>query len=400
MGGAGAKLTEHTMNTDRNVILRFLNGRLAGCEFSLNEEKNLIILGSSRELDDSIDMTTLPENVIFVPTRETSYNVEILISDMNDVIVRELLPDGARESTLTFNEIFRSGEAAFSLKEGNQEWETSVLNYTETVRHEITDSEKNQSHLFGLGKKYLWVACAFIVLLLSFLLIWSGEEKEEHIESLKAIIKNNQSHYQIVPGENDIIYVWSRTTKDTEWLNEQLKNETLKNDVKILTSETETRKLEKWFSENYRNIALYRIRHESPGLFEVWLSKQRSVINEIDVKELQAKVKNIFPYVKNMEVVDIDDQEVISDAENGLKRLGLDFSQDITSSYVAYHIYGDIDDSQLVKINRFIDSFYSRWGEGFVAFNISLSTDNGSGQSYGYGKNSFIKTGPDAWKFK
>lgn len=387
-------------NTDRNVILRFLNGRLTGCEFSLNEGRNLIILGKSRELDDSIDVTTLPENVIFVPTRETSYNVEILISDMTSVIVRELLPDGVKENITAFNESFRTGEVVFSLKDANQDWNDSILNYTETVEHEVTGPEKHQKFLFALKNKYLWMTTGCAVLLLFFLLAWGGEQKENQMAELNAIIKDKRSHYQIVEGKDDIIYVWSRTANDIYWLNEQLKNKTLDDSVRILISETETHKLEKWFFENYRNIALYRIRHEDLGLLELWISKQRSAKSRINTKELQAGVTSAFPYIKDIEVVDIDDQEVISDAENGLRQLGLDFSQDITSSYVAYHIYGELDDSQLVKINKFVTSFYSRWGEGFVAFNISLNNDNRSGLSYGFGKNSFIKTGPDAWQFK
>ncbi len=77
-----------------------------------------------------------------------------------------------------------------------------------------------------------------------------------------------------------------------------------------------------------------------------------------------------MPYIKDIKVVEIDDKQLVLEAEQGLRSLGIKYSKKHVGDYYSYNINGELNDSEILRLKYFINEFYRQWGREYVIFNF------------------------------
>ncbi|SQN74320.1 type III secretion system protein EprH [Escherichia coli] len=70
------------------------------------------------------------------------------------------------------------------------------------------------------------------------------------------------------------------------------------------------------------------------------------------------------------------------------------------ASLVYFNIIGTLSDSELNKINNYVDEYYKQWGKQYVRFNVNLKNQDTNNSSFSYGDNRFEKSQGSNWTFQ
>ena len=71
-----------------------------------------------------------------------------------------------------------------------------------------------------------------------------------------------------------------------------------------------------------------------------------------------------------------------------------------TANNVYFNIIGTLSDSELNKINNYVDEYYKQWGKQYVRFNVNLKNQDKNNSSFSYGDNRFEKSQGSKWTFQ
>ncbi|MEC3774812.1 PrgH/EprH family type III secretion apparatus protein [Escherichia coli] len=67
---------------------------------------------------------------------------------------------------------------------------------------------------------------------------------------------------------------------------------------------------------------------------------------------------------------------------------------------VYFNIIGTLSDSELNKINNYVDEYYKQCGKQYVRFNVNLKNQDTNNSSFSYGDNRFEKSQGSKWTFQ
>ncbi|PKE88545.1 hypothetical protein CW273_14375 [Escherichia coli] len=59
-----------------------------------------------------------------------------------------------------------------------------------------------------------------------------------------------------------------------------------------------------------------------------------------------------------------------------------------------------LSDSELNKINNYVDEYYKQWGKQYVRFNVNLKNQDTNNSSFSYGDSRFEKSQGSNWTFQ
>ena len=65
-----------------------------------------------------------------------------------------------------------------------------------------------------------------------------------------------------------------------------------------------------------------------------------------------------------------------------------------------FNIIGTLSDSELNKINNYVDEYYKQWSKQYVRFNVNLKNQDTNNSSFSYGDNRFEKSQGSKWTFQ
>ena len=166
-----------------------------------------------------------------------------------------------------------------------------------------------------------------------------------------------------------------------------------------MTTYDERRRLESLVSNLAPQLAYHRMDLSDPVVPRLLISRQRSLLAPGLRRRLESALIAVAPYVREIMIVQSDDDELLHLAEQGLQRLALPFTRHKHADGVTFTVEGSLEDAELQALGDFVAAFDRQWGERYVHFAIELKDDWLKGKSFQYGPQGYIKMTPSSWYF-
>lgn len=374
------------------IVVRLLNSPLRGCEFLLQPGRTLFLVGPS--LAAPGQLPELPADTLYVPLEQGGVNFELLIDadDLAHVTLRELHDAGGEERPVAFNQPLHVGALTLALRPEHLSWSPEVLGYPETATP--GDSKPARRHPVAA------VALATLALvLLAGGGYWLWNSPQRQAAELNALLGRDSLRFQVLPGRNGVFYVAAHSERDSAWARQVIARGDYNRPAQVIHPEQENERIASWLADHYPSLAYYRLQLDDPRRPQLWLSRQRTPLNEAQRQQLGRSLAAIMPYADRVDVVALDDATAAQQAEAGLARQALPYSRSDRADGVTFVIQGALDDGELLRARRFVDDYYRRWGGRYVQFAIELKDDWLKGRSFRYGAQGYVKMSPGHWYF-
>lgn len=387
--------TDTSHATSHNLVIRLLNGPLCGCEFLLFPGRTLFVVRDPSQVASPEVITELPPDTLFIPLERGGMNFELRFdnSDSAAISLRELSAEGnaSKEYSASLNQVLQIGELNFALRLENQTWHSEILAYPNSTP-KIASSTR---------RRYIpaVVALALITGAVVIALFWLWRTPQKQANELGLLLGNDNQRFQVLPGRNKTLYVAASNERDVSWAQQVIARGENKEPAQVISIERENARMTRWLADNYPDLAYYRLQMDNPRLPQLWISRQRAALNDVDRQRLSQRLLSQFPYADQISVIAIDDATVIRQAETELKRQALPYTRQDHAGGVTFVVQGALDDGELLRARQLVEAYYRQWGGRYVQFAIELKDDWLKGRSYQYGEQGYIKMSPAHWYF-
>lgn len=383
------------------LVVRLLNGMLRGCEFTLVSGKTLFIVTDEQAIHQQHNGTLLPDSTIYIPAKESGSNFEILVPEAEGepVILREIQEHVVPDRIILSNEIISVGGQKLAWRELEGSFSDTVLFYS---CEESGHADNMPSEPGSLPPKKQWwklLVVIGIVGCVSFAGYTYLTETERQITSVADFLNNSSENYQIIYGNDKVIYVLSDSDKSAQWAIQSMVRIPQPYRTKVLTVEAEELRIGKWIESNWPQVKYHRVKLNDPKQPVLEISTERTKLSVAEKNTFtSALVKNI-PYANSIAITQIADKNIKMLAADGLKKMALSFTEINNGNSVTFVIRGAIEDGELERLKEFITRYYQAWGGEYVQFALELKNDWLKGKSYKYGSGGYVKLAPGHWYF-
>ena len=346
-----------------SYAIRLLSGPLNGCEYEILNGRLLVIIGNDVSLGRSDAFSELPENTIVVPYGELTGSFEIIITTDPDLVVtfRELTAQEPEDRTLTLNQ-----------------------------QIEVLGSSK----LF----KYVMLFFLFAIIFIAFYIVNASNDPQlRHIDK---ILVNKNRNYEVLYGRDHVIYINTNILDEAVWVKQALEKNQPGKPVRVINPDDESIRIFSWLADNFPNLQYFKLQLLDASNLRLTVSKQRNAITQQLIDNLIKGLLQTMPYASNISIAVLDDNVLESQAIETLSAIGLSYEKYKTANNVYFNIIGTLSDSELNKINNYVDEYYKQWGKQYVRFNVNLKNQDTNNSSFSYGDNRFEKSQGSNWTFQ
>ncbi|WP_413731335.1 PrgH/EprH family type III secretion apparatus protein [Sodalis sp. RH20] len=382
------------------AIVRLLNGSLKGCEYPLSARKTLFIAADCGALEYAGASPSFPEDCVLVPTEGGGVNFEIIRTDgpEHGILLRRLDNDGADDVPLASNHPVTVGALALAVRTAGETWSEDVLNYrvgTPDMPSAVPATISSRPGKRGMALLAIAVAAA---LALAYLLTTPDAQQREII-ALTQQFGAEPGKYQIFPGRDGVMYVLADNERDAAWGRQSLVRIKSSQAIKINSEDEEKQRIERWLGQNFPALNLHQLQFDRPAAPVLLVSKQRGQLTETQRDAISKGLMRLLPYAEAVHFADVDDDTVARQAEEGIKKLAVNYTRIDNQDSVIFVINGAIDDGELQRIRFFVEQYARQWNGNYVQFAIELKDDWLKGKSFKYGHQGFVKMTPGHWYF-
>ncbi|HDL6960610.1 TPA: PrgH/EprH family type III secretion apparatus protein [Yersinia enterocolitica] len=389
---------DNTTSVVSKKVLRVLNGLLNGCEFVIDSERLLVIVGADSWTNPLEPFIELPDDTLFIPQNEDGINFEVIFSldDEHTVQLRELRGEESILRNISLNCRVQVGDIIFALCQQGDIWESDVLRYPiENPISDTTNTCVEKKHTV-----FISIMVVAVLLMVSFAFYLFYDNIDNHIRRLNKVLVNNNNELRMIQGSDKVMYVFAEDQRKAIWVNQAIERGDHTSAVKVIYPEKETERIYVWLNDHMPKLKYFRLQLDNALIPRLLVSQQRSQLTVGQIAEIRTQLMRLMPYVKNLEVVEINDNDLIGQAEEALEAIGLNFKRNKANDYISYSVGGELNDSELIRLQSFVDNFYHQWGKEFIRFNIALEDDYLKDKSFSYGDYNYVKSGPGQWLFK
>lgn len=377
------------------IVIRLLNSPLRGCEFLLSPGRTLFVVGDhSGLITTNGQRPELPGDTLFIPLEQGGINFEVTFDKVKpeNIILRELAEreSQAHEHMVTFNQVIRIGELVLALRPEHLPWSSDIIEYPKA---KALQNVKSATHYASA----LLALVAVSVLLVGGFLLWSNPQQQA--SELNMLLGNDHQRFQVLPGHNKIFYIVAANERDATWAQQVLARGDYNDPAKVINPLQENERITQWLVDNYPSLAFYRLQLADPLQPQLWISRQRSPFSESELQTLRVKLMAVLPYANRINIVSMDDDTAVRQAESELKRQALPFSRSDRADGITFVIQGALDDAELLRAQRLTDDYYRQWGGRYVQFAIELKDDWLKDHSFQYGEQGYVKMSSGHWYF-
>ncbi len=378
-----------------SYAIRLLSGPLNGCEYEILNGRVLVIVGNDVSLGRSDSFSELPENTIVIPYGELTGSFEVIITTDPDLVVtiRELTAQEPEDRTLTLNQQIEVLGLKFAVKGKNEVWQYSIPGI---VENNITSTRQHffSSTLF----KYVTLFFRFAIIFIPFYIVYASKDKQlRHID--KIILKKNRN-YEILYGRDHVIYINTNSLDEAVWVKQALEKNQPGKPVRVINPDDESIRIFSWLADNFPDLQYFKLQLLDASNPRLTVSKQRNAITQQLIDNLIKGLLQTMPYASNISIAVLDDNVLESQAIETLSAIGLSYEKYKTANNVYFNIIGTLSDSELNKINNYVDEYYKQWGKQYVRFNVNLKNQDTNNSSFSYGDNRFEKSQGSKWTFQ
>lgn len=389
------------MNDNENsIIIRFLNGFLNGCEYKISAERLLVVCVPEAEFVPESPLTELPEDTLLIPKCGKGGNFELIVPSEPEalVVLRELDVDGAiNERAIELNKKILVGDLCFAIKQKNDMWDAAIISQAVVV--------KKDSGIIGLivtknlCSIFLTIGIFASIIIAIFIVLNSKEDRS--IRKLNTLLAIEKMDYQLLQGRDGVVYVITRDQKQAVWVSQIIdRGGGLHEVTRVIYPDSEALRTENWLSDNYSELKFFKISFDTPATPVVWISSSRTKKSKGELSTITRELLKIIPYANKIQLFYIDDSEPIEQAKAGLSALGFQYVNKQTSDYIGFTVNGELNDSELIRLQSFVQNFYRKWGRIYIKFNINLRNDKVESKSFRYGDVQYAKSSDNEWFFQ
>ena len=363
-----------------SYAIRLLSGPLNGCEYEIFNGRVLVIVGNDVSLGRSDSFSELPENTIVIPYGELTGSFEVIITTDPDLVVtiRELTAQEPEDRTLTLNQQIEVLGLKFAVKVKNEVWQYSIPGI---VENNITSTRQ---HFFRSTQfKYVTLFFLFAIIFIAFYIVNASNDPQlRHIDK---ILVNKNRNYEILYGRDHVIYINTNSLDEAVW---------------VINPDDESIRIFSWLADNFPDLQYFKLQLLDASNPRLTVSKQRNAITQQLIDNLIKGLLQTMPYASNISIAVLDDNVLESQAIETLSAIGLSYEKYKTANNVYFNIIGTLSDSELNKINNYVDEYYKQWGKQYVRFNVNLKNQDTNNSSFSYGDNRFEKSQGSKWTFQ
>lgn len=349
-------------------VLRVFSGPLQGCEFVLAQRRTLFVVGPEARFCTAEHPLSVPEDAIYIPLECDGRNFEVLLddNDCSGCVVRILGDEGAVERLIPFQSLENISGLPIAVRPFDEVWRGELLEQKPFV---LAEPEQARTSIF--------VSRRVVV---------------------GAVIAGGNSSMVVIYGRDRAIYVFADSERDAAWGRQVLVRNGY-SATQVMTTYDERRRLESLVSNLAPQLAYHRMDLSDPVVPRLLISRQRSLLAPGLRRRLESALIAVAPYVREIMIVQSDDDELLHLAEQGLQRLALPFTRHKHADGVTFTVEGSLEDAELQALGDFVAAFDRQWGERYVHFAIELKDDWLKGKSFQYGPQGYIKMTPSSWYF-
>ncbi|HFV4508107.1 TPA: PrgH/EprH family type III secretion apparatus protein [Escherichia coli] len=378
-----------------SYAIRLLSGPLNGCEYEILNGRVLVIVGNDVSLGRSDSFSELPENTIVIPYGELTGSFEVIITTDPDLVVtiRELTAQEPEDRTLTLNQQIEVLGLKFAVKVKNEVWQYSIPGI---VENNITSTRQHffRSTLF----KYVTLFFLFAIIFIVFYIVNASNDPQlRHIDK---ILVNKNRNYEILYGRDHVIYINTNSLDEAVWVKQALEKNQPGKPVRVINPDDESIRIFSWLADNFPDLQYFKLQLLDASNPRLTVSKQRNAITQQLIDNLIKGLLQTMPYASNISIAVLDDNVLESQAIETLSAIGLSYEKYKTANNVYFNIIGTLSDSELNKINNYVDEYYKQWGKQYVRFNVNLKNQDTNNSSFSYGDNRFEKSQGSKWTFQ
>ncbi|EGK9460660.1 PrgH/EprH family type III secretion apparatus protein [Escherichia coli] len=378
-----------------SYAIRLLSGPLNGCEYEILNGRVLVIVGNDVSLGRSDSFSELPENTIVIPYGELTGSFEVIITTDPDLVVtiRELTAQEPEDRTLTLNQQIEVLGLKFAVKGKNEVWQYSIPGI---VENNITSTRQHffSSTLFKCVTLFFLFAIIFIAF---YIVNASNHPQLRHIDK---ILVNKNRNYEILYGRDHVIYINTNSLDEAVWVKQALEKNQPGKPVRVINPDDESIRIFSWLADNFPDLQYFKLQLLDASNPRLTVSKQRNAITQQLIDNLIKGLLQTMPYASNISIAVLDDNVLESQAIETLSAIGLSYEKYKTANNVYFNIIGTLSDSELNKINNYVDEYYKQWGKQYVRFNVNLKNQDTNNSSFSYGDNRFEKSQGSKWTFQ
>lgn len=378
-----------------SYAIRLLSGPLNGCEYEILNGRVLVIVGNDVSLGRSDSFSELPENTIVIPYGELTGSFEVIITTDPDLVVtiRELTAQEPEDRTLTLNQQIEVLGLKFAVKVKNEVWQYSIPGI---VENNITSTRQHffSSTLF----KYVTLFFLFAIIFIAFYIVNASNDPQ--LRYIDKILVNKNRNYEILYGRDHVIYINTNSLDEAVWVKQALEKNQPGKPVRVINPDDESIRIFSWLADNFPDLQYFKLQLLDASNPRLTVSKQRNAITQQLIDNLIKGLLQTMPYASNISIAVLDDNVLESQAIETLSAIGISYEKYKTANNVYFNIIGTLSDSELNKINNYVDGYYKQWGKQYVRFNVNLKNQDTNNSSFSYGDNRFEKSQGSKWTFQ
>ncbi|EDJ8986957.1 TPA: PrgH/EprH family type III secretion apparatus protein [Salmonella enterica] len=279
-------------NTKMAVLtIRLLNSPFAGCEYPIFKGRTLFIIGGDAIFNEQTGIYDLPSDTILIPFDNGGVNLEILCNDAGKITFREIRAEKTTERNIEQNHPVEIGKLKIAFLSAESKWAPCILQYSELDEQISYHNRKLFRNIFfALSGALLLVLSAY-----TYFLVTLRSESEKVVKSLNVLLENNTKRFNILNGQDGIIYVLSRDEREAVWAKQALEKTGRTHTVRVTNYALENQKFDKWMKDNFPGLLYYRLQMDNPRIPQLWMSQKAVTLNEEQLGRLKKKCQRFFP---------------------------------------------------------------------------------------------------------
>lgn len=373
------------------AVLRILNGPLQGAEFALENACTLFLVGPQASWSEPAPSTVLAE-VICIPLEQGGCNFEVLLPDnqRDACTLRIASAEGSIEREACYQTCIEVGALQLAIKPVQDAWVESVLSGRSAT---VGASTKPPRPLPTWAVPALGSALAAVLVVGTWLAL-----RDNPVAGVEHLLAGATGTLQVVPGRQGTVYIFAHNERDASWARQVLTRDG-KLDATVVPVHDERRRLQRVLAEHFPAMAWHRFDFTDAASPQIWVSRQRAVMDVAAQKTLQQALLTHMPYAREVRIAFADDQLAAQRAEEGLVRLGIDYRRVVKRDSVTLNVQGALQDNELLAVRDYVNEYYRLWGDRYVHFAVELKDDWLKDLSFQYGPSGYIKTTPSSWYF-
>jgi type III secretion system PrgH/EprH family protein len=374
-------------------VLRICSGPLQGCEFLLRRRRTLFVVGAEAEFCSPDRPVTIPEDAIYIPLGAGGSNFEVLLEDngRSGCFVRVLGDEESVERPLPFQSLECVGGVHIAVRLQEEPWREGVIGNL------LSTAQPESFQAAGTWRQRL-VAGSGIALLVGLTMVAWYASSPNPVSNVEALIAGGNARMPVVYGRDRTVYVFAGSEREANWGRQVL----VRNGyaaTQVMTVYDERGRLENLLARLAPEVTYHQLDLSDPTVPRLLVSQQRNVLSTDSQRQLEKALTAAAPYAQEVQIIHRDDDELVHQAEEGLKRLALPFTRIKENNSVTFMIEGSLQDAELKALSNYVVEFTQKWGGHYVHFAIELKDDWLKGKSFQYGPQGYVKMTPSSWYF-